>query len=73
MTPILCSHCHKDLTTTQNAEDWRIALVNERFTHEGSGAMTDLAVAPILDQEHRFCSKHCLNCWVQENIDWKGM
>lgn len=60
---IRCESCGRDLTTTNNCEDYRIALVSERIPSE-EGPVTDMAISPLIETTKRFCSFYCLTNWI---------
>lgn len=64
LTIITCDSCSKDLTTTSNCEDFRIAVVPERVPSAG-GVVTLMAIeAPLKGKTHHFCGPACLYRWV---------
>ena len=64
---ITCDQCGKDLTSTGNCEDWRLALINQPIPHKGPTA-TSMAIPPILDGAKHFCGLGCLASWVVKKI-----
>lgn len=62
-TKITCDGCGKDLTTTGNSVDYRLALVNEAIP-SGGGAVTDMMVYPPIERNVHFCGMRCLKAWL---------
>lgn len=65
-TKVTCDNCGKDLTSTGNCQDWRIALVNDRIPSRG-GVVTAMASSPCLKHNLYFCGLDCL----KQYFDWK--
>ena len=59
---IKCDGCGRDLTSTGNCEDYRLALIVERIPSRG-GAVTAMAVYPPISQNAYFCGLSCLKDW----------
>lgn len=64
---VICDSCGRDLTTTGNCVDYRIALVNENIQSRG-GAVTAMMAYPHLKRDAHFCGVKCLVTWVQEKL-----
>lgn len=64
---ITCDHCSRDITSTGNCEDYRIALLNQHIPSVG-GWVTAMAAYPHLKQNSYFCSADCLKKWVEKNL-----
>lgn len=64
---ITCDQCGRDLTTTGNCEDFRIAVVNERITVTG-GAVTSMSIEPHLQHDYHFCGCVCLRNWATTKL-----
>lgn len=60
---IICDSCDRDITYTGNSIDYRLALKNERIQSK-EGAVTDMMVYPILDDDLYFCGKGCLKKYI---------
>ena len=56
---ITCDYCGKDITTTGNSVDYRLALKNERI-QSCCGIVTDMWITPCLKHDYYFCSTQCL-------------
>jgi len=62
-TTITCDSCEKDLTTTGNSIDYRLALKNERIPCR-SGPVTCMMKYPALENDVYFCGLNCLYEWI---------
>ena len=60
---ISCDSCGRDLTSTTNCEDYRIALLNDSIPSIGE-PVTAMAVYPPLRQDHYLCDIKCLKEFV---------
>ena len=60
---IICDKCGKDLTTTGNSIDYRLALINQSIPSWG-GIVTDMMVYPPIETDAYFCGFRCLQEWV---------
>lgn len=69
---ITCDQCGKDLATTGNCVDYRIALKNESIPSWGGGAVTAMMIYPPLEQDHYFCSWRCLTEWMHTRMEACG-
>lgn len=65
---IKCDTCERDLTSTGNCEDYRIALLNQSISSRG-GLVTLMALWPALESDMYFCGEFCLLKWAQIRID----
>ena len=66
MHTVTCDSCGKDLSTTDNAVDWRLLLANEKIPchHE---FVTDITVPPAISGGNvHLCGIECLKKWVNE-------
>lgn len=61
---VTCDWCHKDLTTTGNCVDYRLALVPERIPSVGPTS-TLMLIEPDVKCAHHFCGLRCLAGWVE--------
>jgi len=55
--------CGRDLTSSGNCVDYRLALVNEHVPSR-AGAVTLMHKTPSLDRDHYFCGLACLLKWA---------
>ena len=62
-TTVTCDQCQRDLATTGNCVDYRIALLNERIPSTG-GFVTAMNIEPKLKQDYHFCGWKCLCDWM---------
>lgn len=60
---VTCDGCGKDITTTGNCVDYRLALVVESIPC-GRNMVTLLHVTPPLNRDHHFCGVGCLKNWI---------
>lgn len=63
---IVCDQCDRDLATTSNCEDFRLALVNERIPSQG-GLVTMMLMHPAIKRDAYFCGVGCLAVWLAEH------
>jgi hypothetical protein len=66
---VTCDQCGRDITSTGNCEDWRLALVNERIPHYGRGTSTLMSIQRCLDKDYYFCGFMCLKTWVEAPME----
>lgn len=64
---VTCDQCGCDLTTTTNAEGYRISLSSEPIPHAG-GFATLVKRYPQFDTPKHFCGVECLGGWVRANV-----
>lgn len=64
---VICDVCGKDITTTGNCEDYRIAISVERIPSRGP-AVTLIAIDPPLDEPLHFCSRDCWRIWSEKHL-----
>jgi hypothetical protein len=60
---VSCDGCGKDLTTTSNAVDYRLALSSESIPFSGQVATTMMVYVPVHRTRH-FCGVGCLKKWM---------
>jgi hypothetical protein len=58
-----CDQCGRDLTTTGNCVDYRLALLNERLPSRGP-VVTSMAIYPPIEADAYFCGVPCLAAWI---------
>lgn len=63
---VTCDGCGRDLTTTGNSIDYRLALANERLPSRG-GCVTDMMIYPPIKRDAHFCGMACLKKWAEVN------
>lgn len=61
---VICDHCGRDLTTTGNSIDYRIAVLNQPIPVRGGGVVTNMMIYPKLEADAYFCGCECLKRWV---------
>ena len=61
---VICDACWRNLTTTNNCVDYRLALIVQGLPHE-SGLVTNMAISPPLDEDYYFCDMPCLGQWME--------
>ncbi len=59
---ITCDECGRDITTTGNSIDYRLAIKSERIPSCG-GAVTDMMICPPIDSDKYFCGWRCFQEW----------
>lgn len=59
---VTCDACGRDLTSTGNNIDWRLALVPQRIPSRG-GIVTDMMIPPAIEETAHFCEIACLEAW----------
>lgn len=70
LSPIICNACGKDVTSTGNCEDWRLALTAQAklpwYVAEGlgGGMVTTMAIPKPLNGTKHFCDLGCLEKWI---------
>ncbi len=62
-----CDACGRDLTTTGNSIDYRLALKNEHVPSVG-GFVTDMMVYPAIEHDVHFCGLSCLRAWLDKAL-----
>lgn len=62
---ITCDTCAKDLTSTGNCVDWRLALTAEP-KQPVSGMVTAMHVPRPIESDCHFCGLGCLEVWLCE-------
>lgn len=60
---ITCDACERDLTSTGNGIDWRLALLNQAIPSR-PGPVTDLAIRRRIPRDAYFCGIACLKKWI---------
>lgn len=66
-TRITCDHCEKDITYTENATGWRLAVINEPIPSRGE-VVTSAMVYPLLERDMYFCSRQCLYVFLLRHL-----
>lgn len=64
MREVKCDNCKRDISTSTNSEDWRLALINQAIPSR-SEVVTDMMMSPPLYRDYHFCGLHCLKEWLQ--------
>lgn len=67
VTKITCDGCGRDLSSTGNCEDYRLALVNEQIRSRG-GVVTAMAKYPAIERDAHFCGLGCLRKWLDREV-----
>ena len=62
---VTCDKCGKDITTTGNCENWRLAVINEPIPSRG-GVVTLMHAEPVLETNLYFCSWNCIDGYFKE-------
>ena len=69
VTTVTCDGCTRDISTTGNSVDWRLALLNQMVPSRG-GFVTDMMIYPILvEGDMYFCSLWCFAWKVGPILD----
>jgi hypothetical protein len=69
---IRCDECVKDLQYTGNCEDYYISIDSQTklpwFAREGmrGGAVTGMAIEPVIPKQMTFCDLKCLRAWISK-------
>jgi hypothetical protein len=61
---ITCDTCERDITTTGNSVDYRLAVLSQSIPSRG-GIVTDMMIYPVLDRDYYFCSLNCFREWAK--------
>jgi hypothetical protein len=69
-TEVVCDACGRDLTTTSNCEDWRIALINQSIPPM-PGIVTSMMIYPKLESDFHFCCWKCLKKWFEDESKYE--
>lgn len=64
---ITCDHCGRNLSSTSNCIDWRLALRNEEIPSR-DGMVTTVMRYPAFDRDHHFCGIGCLVRWIRKKV-----
>ena len=64
---ITCDFCDRDLTTTGNCMDFRLAL-NVESIRPNAGFVTLMNLPPPMDRNKHFCGLNCLNGWSVRDV-----
>lgn len=67
---VTCDTCGRDLTSTGNCNDYRLALVPESIP-SGPGAVTDWMNYPAIEKTAHFCGMRCLKTWIAKRDEPK--
>ncbi len=63
-TTILCDNCERDLSSSGNSIDYRIALLNQGIPSRG-GFVTDVMLYPHLEHDRYFCGVRCMRKFLE--------
>jgi hypothetical protein len=61
---LICDTCNRDIQTSGNSIDYRLAVINQRIPSKG-GVVTDMWEEPILERDYHFCSLSCFREWAK--------
>jgi hypothetical protein len=65
-TTVTCDACGRDISTTTNCVDFRLALTTERLPAE-SDVVTLMHISQPIGRDHHFCGVRCLTAWVESD------
>lgn len=67
-TKVTCDACERDLSSTGNQVNHRLALRSETLRAE-TGDLSTLFVPPEINREHHFCDLSCVCRWLAKEKD----
>ncbi len=68
ITTVTCDTCQRDISSTNNVQEYRILLRDESMPHQGRhGTVTDMNPTEWIGNDRHFCSGKCLREWVLKN------
>lgn len=65
---IICDACERDITTSGNSIDWRLALINESIPSRG-GFVSDMMIYPAIEKNAYFCGLPCFLDWIKREYN----
>lgn len=65
---ITCDACGRDLTTSGNSINYRLALRSENIPSSGP-VVTDMMVYPAIERDAHFCRVECLREWLNREME----